>query len=97
MHILLIQPRVNAEPSYPLALASMIPLLEGAGHTVEGLDLMFDDEQAIHQRIQSGEVDWVGATVLHHNSDAVARWMRPLQKMRGLRTFIAGAPWVALD
>mgnify|MGYP003309735511 CR=1 FL=1 len=44
MHILLVQPRVNAEPSYPLALAAMVPLLEGAGHTVEGIDLMFVED-----------------------------------------------------
>ncbi len=91
MHVLLIQPRVNAEPSYPLALAGMIPLLEGAGHTVEGIDLSFEDEQQIHRRIQSGEIDWVGATVLHHNTDEVARWMRPLQSNRTVKTFVAGA------
>ena len=91
MHILLVQPRVNAEPSYPLALAAMIPLLEGAGHTVEGIDLTFDEESVLYSRLQSGEVDWVGATVLHHNSEGVARWMRPLAKQHGIRTFVAGA------
>ena len=91
MHILLIQPRVSAEPAYPLALAGMVPLLEGAGHTVEGLDLSFDDERTIHDRVQSGDIDWVGATVLHHNTEEVARWMRPLQKARGVKTFVAGA------
>jgi radical SAM superfamily enzyme YgiQ (UPF0313 family) len=91
MRILLIQPRVNAEPAYPLALAGMIPLLEGAGHTVEGIDLSFDDEQEIHHRIQDGQFDWVGATVLHHNTDEVARWMRPLQSVRQIKTFVAGA------
>ena len=34
----------------------MIPLLEGAGHTVEGVDLMFDDEQLLHERIASGQI-----------------------------------------
>ena len=102
MHILLVQPAVNAEPAYPLALAAMIPLLEGAGHTVEGIDLMFDDEQLLHERIASGQIDWVGATVLHHNSDSVARWMRPLQTHPTIRTFVAGAlptlnPNAALD
>ena len=91
MHILLVQPRVNAEPSYPLALAAMVPLLEGAGHTVEGIDLAFDEESTLHNRLQSGDVDWVGATVLHHNSEGVAQWMRPLVQQHGIRTFVAGA------
>jgi radical SAM superfamily enzyme YgiQ (UPF0313 family) len=91
MRILLIQPRVNAEPAYPLALAAMIPLLEDAGHTVEGIDLSFDDEQEIHHRIQLGHIDWVGATVLHHNSGEVSRWMRPLHSVPGIKTFVAGA------
>ena len=91
MNVLLIQPRVNAEPSYPLALANMIPLLEGAGHTVEGMDLMFVAEEEVLRRIQSGNVDWVGATVLHHNSEEVARWMRPLKENRAIKTFVAGA------
>ena len=78
MHILLVQPTVNAEPSYPLALAAMVPLLEGAVHTVEGLDLMFDDEKLLDKRLQSGEIDWVGATVLHHNSEGVVWAQRRL-------------------
>ena len=91
MHILLVQPAVNAEPAYPLALAAMIPLLEGAGHTVEGIDLMFDDEKHLQERIESGQIDWVGATVLHHNSESVARWMRPLRSHPTIQTFVAGA------
>jgi len=91
MRILLIQPRVNAEPAYPLALAGMVPLLEGAGHSVEGIDLSFDDESQIHRRIESGQIDWVVATVLHHNTDEVARWMRPLHAVPGIYTVVAGA------
>jgi radical SAM superfamily enzyme YgiQ (UPF0313 family) len=69
----------------------MIPLLENAGHTVEGIDLSFDDEQEILSRIQSEHIDWVGATVLHHNSGEVSRWMRPLHSVPGIKTFVAGA------
>ena len=89
MRVLLIQPRVSAEPAYPLALAGIIPLLEGAGHTVIGRDLCFDDEAEIPAL--AAQVDWVGATVLHHNAPGVRRWMAPLTESGGVRTFVAGA------
>ncbi len=89
MRVLLIQPRVSAEPAYPLALAGIIPLLEGAGHTVIGRDLCFDDEAEL--TALAAQVDWVGATVLHHNAPAVRRWMAPLSESGQVRTFIAGA------
>jgi len=91
MRVLLIQPRVSAEPSYPLALAAMIPLLEAEGHTVKGLDLVFDDESEILRMAQAAEVDWVGATVLHHNTPNVQPWMNALRSFRNVRTFVAGA------
>ena len=89
MRVLLIQPRVSAEPAYPLALAGIIPLLEGAGHTVIGRDLCFDDESEI--TALAAEVDWVGATVLHHNAPGVRRWMTSLRESGQVRTFVAGA------
>ena len=89
MRVLLIQPRVSAEPAYPLALAGIIPLLEGAGHTVIGRDLCFDDESEI--TALAAEVDWVGATVLHHNAPGVRRWMISLRESGQVRTFVAGA------
>jgi radical SAM superfamily enzyme YgiQ (UPF0313 family) len=91
MRVLLIQPRVSAEPSYPLALAAIIPLLEAEGHAVTGLDLVFDDESEILAMAQSGEVDWVGATVLHHNTSNVQPWMNALRSFPDIRTFVAGA------
>ncbi len=89
MRVLLIQPRVSAEPAYPLALAGIIPLLEGAGHTVIGRDLCFDDEAEV--LALAGDVDWIGATVLHHNAPSVRRWMAPLTDSGRVRTFVAGA------
>ena len=91
MRILLVQPRVSAEPAYPLALAGMIPLLETAGHTVRGLDLCFDSLDDLVDMVSRGEVDWIGATVLHHNAETVLEWMRPLLDARNIQTFIAGA------
>ncbi len=91
MHVLLIQPKVTAEPAYPLALAGMIPLIQGGGHTVEGIDLVFEDEESILSRVLSGDVHWVGATVLHHNAESVGRWMQQLRSIPGVQTFIAGA------
>ncbi len=89
MRVLLVQPRVSAEPAYPLALAGMVPLLEEAGHTVVGIDLCFDDLMTLHKRLAEEQFDWVGATVLHHNAGAVMAWMAPLSGR--IRTFIAGA------
>jgi len=89
MRVLLIQPRVSAEPAYPLALAGIIPLLEGAGHTVIGRDLCFDDETEL--RGLAAEVDWIGATVLHHNAPGVRRWMTAVSDHDHVRTFVAGA------
>jgi radical SAM superfamily enzyme YgiQ (UPF0313 family) len=91
MRVLLVQPRVNAEPAYPLALASLVPLLREAGHEVSGVDLVFENERTILQAAQNGSIDWVGATVLHHNTDNVMPWMRQLQSIRTVRTFVAGA------
>ncbi len=91
MHILLVQPRVSAEPAYPLALAGMIPFLEDAGHTVTGVDLCFEPVSRITELVQSGAVDWVGATVLHHNSESVLNWMWPIRNIRSVQTFVAGA------
>jgi hypothetical protein len=91
MRVLLIQPRVSAEPSYPLALAALIPLLQAEGHTVMGLDLAFDDESEILRMAQAGGLDWVGATVLHHNASNVQPWMNALRSFRDVRTFVAGA------
>ena len=91
MRILLVQPRVSAEPAYPLALAALIPLLVQDGHEVSGLDLVFDDESELLHRARAGAFDWVGATVLHHNAEGVMPWMRALQSIRSVRTFVAGA------
>ncbi|MGB0637713.1 MAG: B12-binding domain-containing radical SAM protein [Myxococcota bacterium] len=91
MHVLLIQPKVTAEPAYPLALAGMISLLHGGGHTVEGIDLAFEKEDLILSRIQSGDIDWVGATVLHHNAESVGQWMQKLRSFPDVQTFVAGA------
>lgn len=91
MHILLIQPRVTSEPTYPLALAGMIPLLQQAGHTVHGLDLQFQEISAINEVLKAHPVDWVGATVMHHNAAEVGRWMAPLARASGPRSFVAGA------
>lgn len=91
MRILLVQPRVSAEPAYPLALASIVPLLTADGHEVEGIDLVFESEEHLLERARSGHFDWVGATVLHHNTDAVMPWMQQLKTIRTLRTFVAGA------
>lgn len=91
MRVLLIQPRVSAEPAYPLALAALIPLLEEAGHEVMGMDLVFDDESDLVATVESESIDWVGATVLHHNASSILGWMRALQHMRSVQTFVAGA------
>jgi anaerobic magnesium-protoporphyrin IX monomethyl ester cyclase len=69
----------------------MISLIESGGHTVEGIDLVFEDEEIILSRVHSGDVDWVGATVLHHNAESVGRWMQQLRSVPGVQTFIAGA------
>jgi radical SAM superfamily enzyme YgiQ (UPF0313 family) len=74
-----------------LALAAIIPLLQAEGHIVTGLDLVFDDESEILRMAHAGEVDWVGATVLHHNAPNVQSWMNALRSFRNVRTFVAGA------
>ncbi|MFM7201661.1 MAG: hypothetical protein ACKO6N_12805 [Myxococcota bacterium] len=38
---MLLQPRVYAEPAYPLGLASLVPPPQAEGHRVIGLDLHF--------------------------------------------------------
>lgn len=91
MRILLVQPKVSAEPAYPLALAAIVPLLVAEGHEVAGLDLVFDSEDDLMERVRSGGFEWVGATVLHHNTDDVMPWMRAFRTLKGVRTFIAGA------
>jgi radical SAM superfamily enzyme YgiQ (UPF0313 family) len=89
MHVLLVQPSVSAEPAYPLALAGIIPLLEAAGHTVSGVDLCFEGVETILTAVEHGEVDWVVATVLHHNAPSVMTWMAPLKGR--VQTAVAGA------
>ena len=91
MHVLLIQPRVSSEPTYPLALAGMIPLLKGAGHTVHGIDLQFEPETRIRELLAQHPIEWVGATVMHHNAAEVGRWMTNLGADYPLQTFVAGA------
>ncbi len=91
MRILLVQPRVTAEPAYPLALAGIIPLLHGAGHTVRGVDLQFDSIAQLQTEIRDFSPHWIGATVLHHNAAEVGRWMEPLSRTPGVQTFVAGA------
>jgi radical SAM superfamily enzyme YgiQ (UPF0313 family) len=91
MNILLVQPRVSAEPAYPLALAGIIPLLEDAGHTVSGLDLCFDSISTISEHVHRNDIAWVGATVLHHNAESVLEWMWPLRQIPNVKTFVAGA------
>ncbi len=91
MHILLVQPRVSSEPTYPLALAGLIPLLQGGGHTVHGVDLQFEPQEAVTKRIASQPISWVGATVLHHNAPEVSEWMAPLTNDPRVQTFVAGA------
>ena len=91
MHILLVQPRVSSEPTYPLALAGLIPLLQGGGHTVHGVDLQFEPVTRIHEALQAHPIRWVGATVLHHNAPGVSAWMAPLARTWPVQTFVAGA------
>lgn len=91
MRILLVQPRVSAEPAYPLALAGIIPLLQGAGHTVHGVDNQLDDLAHLYREIESFAPDWVGASVMHHNAGQVAEWMEPLTRAKRAHTFVIGA------
>jgi len=69
----------------------MIPLLEARGHTVIGIDLCFEPVSRIEALIHAGDVDWVGATVLHHNAESVLSWMWPIRAHKAIRTFVAGA------
>ncbi len=91
MHVLLVQPRVSREPTYPLALAGLIPLLQGGGHTVHGVDLQFEPIERIREVLEEHPIQWVGATVLHHNAPDVSTWMAPLRGDRSIRCFVAGA------
>jgi radical SAM superfamily enzyme YgiQ (UPF0313 family) len=91
MHILLVQPRVTSEPTYPLALAGLIPGLIEHGHTVHGVDLQFEGVDRIGEVLASHPIRWVGATVMHHNAPQLSAWMGELSQHPGLQTFIAGA------
>ena len=91
MRVLLVQPKVTAEPAYPLALAGMIPLLHGAGHTVAGVDLQFDSIEVLRSTMGRFRPDWVGATAMHHNAADVGSWMDPLTRSDQVQTFVAGA------
>ncbi len=85
MKILLLQPPQSAEAAYPLALASLVPILRRAGHEVVGLDLQLDPPELPHG------LDCIAASVLPANAHKVA----PLLA-QAPRSFVLGA-WATLD
>lgn len=88
--ILLLQPRVCAEPAYPLGLASLVPPLQAEGHQVRGLDLHFTPwEQALRQAAQA---EVVAITVMTRAVPEVRRFVTALRTRRphGQKVVIGG-------
>lgn len=88
--VVLIQPKVCAEPAYPLGLASLIPPLQAAGQRVEGLDLHFTPWEQVLRRATQADV--VGITVMTRAVPEVQRLVAALRRRRpsGLRVVVGG-------
>jgi radical SAM superfamily enzyme YgiQ (UPF0313 family) len=90
MKVLLIQPIASAEAAYPLGLATMIPGLLASGVEVYGADEHFDSIEEIIELARTSQLDWIGATVVEHNSRAVGRLIAKLRVVSQARVFVAG-------
>jgi radical SAM superfamily enzyme YgiQ (UPF0313 family) len=94
--MLLVQPRESAEPAYPLAIASLIPLLRRAGWEVRGADLHFDPPREIEQLARTLQPSWIGSPVVSQNAADVRFLLDTLRRCVNARTFVFG-PLAALD
>lgn len=90
MKVLLIQPLVSAEAAYPMGLAAMVPGLQKAGCQVFGVDEHFDSREAILALCREQQFDWVGATVVEHNSAQVGQLFAAIRTDCGAQFFVAG-------
>lgn len=89
-HILLVQPRVCAEPAYPLGLASLIPALERAGHTVEGIDLHFASIQSVVSAAHKATL--VGITCLTRSLPQVKHMIQAIRASHNSVRIVLGGP-----
>lgn len=89
-HILLVQPRVCAEPAYPLGLASLVPALESVGHTVEGIDLHFDAIQSVVSSAHKATL--VGITCLTRSLPQVKHMIRAIRASHNPVRIVLGGP-----
>ncbi|MFT3770378.1 MAG: radical SAM protein [Minicystis sp.] len=92
--VLLVAPRVGAEPSYPLLVAHAAPLLERAGHEVEAADLAFETRDELARRLAGGRFDWLGCVATLGGGAEVRRVFAAAAAP--VRTFVIG-PLPALD
>ena len=94
--VLLVQPRASSEWVYPLALATLVPLLRAAGHRVLGLDLQREPRAALPDRVERESVDWVGLPVMAHTALDVASLLLRARQRRAVRTWVQGV-WPSIE
>jgi hypothetical protein len=89
--VLLIQPRESAEPAYPLAIASLIPILQREGWQIAGVDTHFDAPEFIVGIAARMQPAWIGAVVLPQSAAETRDLFAALRKVVQARTFVFGA------
>ena len=96
MTVLLVQPAVNFERTYPLGLAYLAGHLRRRGHTVGGHDARLDGEERYRRLLARPDLAWVGVSLYSTNVEAGLGLARLARRLRPDVKVALGGPHVTL-
>lgn len=96
MTILLVQPAVNFERTYPLGLAYLAGHLRRQGHRVIGFDARLDSEQTYGRLLGRADLQWIGVSLYSTNLEAGLNLARLGRRLRPDARIVFGGPHATL-
>ena len=96
MTILLVQPAINFERTYPLGLAYLAGHLARRGHRVRGFDARLDGPSAFRRALAPRDLRLVGVSLYSTNLEAGLSLARLARRLRPDLRVVLGGPHVTL-
>ena len=96
MTVLLVQPAINFERTYPLGLAYLAGFLRRRGHAVGGFDARLDGEARYRRLLARPDLRWVGVSLYSANLEAGLGLARLARRLRPDVKVVLGGPHVTL-
>ena len=98
MTVLLLQPAINFERTYPLGLAYLAGHLRRRGHQVLGFDARLQGRAALARLLrQRRDVQWIGVSLYSTNLEAGLRLARLARRLASGARVVLGGPHPTLD